>query len=120
PRRPQRGRAEWDRPALGIDEDVRPPGLLELRQPRRMIARDRVDRAGRRTGPHRLAIAAVRRPQRRADLRERSELGHLLVAEQQILRTRFGPHALALPLSPLDPLDPQPRAEIAHVPGTGP
>ena len=111
----ERGRAERDRHALRVDEDVRASRLLELRQPRRMIARDRVDGARRRARPHRVAIAAVRGTQRRPDLGERAELRHLLVAQQQILWTRLRPHALALGLRALDALEPQARREVHDV-----
>src|SRR6267143_1003240 len=64
------------------------------------------------------SLAIVRRTQRRADLRERPQLRHLLVAEQQVLRARLRPHALALGLRPLDALEPEPRREVHDVDGT--
>src|SRR5262249_22071350 len=111
----ERWSAERDGHALRVDEDVRPARLLELRQPRRVIARDRVNRAGRRAGPHRLAIAAMCRPQRRADLGERAELCHFLVAQQEVLRARLRPHPLALRLRALDALEPESRGEVDDV-----
>src|SRR5881409_39861 len=62
-----------------------------------------------------LAIVSVRRAQRRADLGEGPELGHLLVAQQQVLRARLRPHALALGLRALDALEPEPCRQVHDV-----
>src|SRR5438876_1047528 len=113
----ERRRAEGDRLALGVHEDVRPPRFLGRRDARRVIARDGGDGARGRALPERGAVRALSRPERRADLGEGPPALHLLVGEQQILRTRLRPDLLALGLSALDALETHLRREVHDVDG---
>ena len=104
----ERGGAEGNGLALGVDEDIPPSGLLGGGDARRVIARHRRDEALLRSCPQRRPIRPHRRAQRRADLCERAPALHLLVGEEEILRAGLGPHPLPLGLGALDALEAEP------------
>src|SRR5207302_9532985 len=115
----ERRRAEGDRLAIGIDEDVLPPWFLRRGDARRVVARDRGDVTRRRALPEGRAVRTVRRPERRADLGERAPALHLFVGQEEILRTRLRPHPLALGLRALDTLEAHLGREV-HDAGAAP
>ena len=111
----ERGRAEGNRLAVRIDEDVRAPRLFRCGDARRVVARHRGDEARLGSRPERRAVRAVGGPERRADLGEGAQALHLLVGQEQVLRAGLRPHLLAFRLRALDALEAEPGAEMHHV-----
>ena len=68
-------------------------------------------------GPQGVAVGAVLRTKRRADLGQWADLGHLGVGEQQVLRASLGEDGLAQSLRLLDALQAQVGAEVHDVCG---